>query len=52
MEKRIKVIKVKYRIGMEVTLNVLLTMALHPKMLKYHPKADEYEDIFAFIFLC
>lgn len=36
---------------MEVALNILLTMALHPEMLKCIPKADQYEVIFAFSFL-
>lgn len=49
MGKRIKEIEVKCR---EVALNILQTMALHPKMLKCIPKAGQYEEIFAFSFLC
>lgn len=37
---------------MEVALNTLLTMALNPEMLKCIPEVDQYEEIFAFGFLC
>lgn len=50
--KRRKESELKCRVVMEAALNILLTMALHPIMLKRKPKAGQYEKIFVFSFLC